>query len=283
VNLQQNEVKAKQFDDQLSQVLTFETCGNEILVKRENKSDSDSIKTNDSIKRQSKLKLDDLKSPQSNNLSKSIDSIKTKRKENRMNFTNSFDLEKCLNKNLLSFNSDMKSAQRSLDYPYIVRKNPKLSDIVRKRLLFQKVKKNATLLGESFSSSVEREHIPKVPRKIIIRQDNSIEICLTRPPRLRRQTISEDIATYTPVESQAVVESTSLLSATLKIANYSTLSVSSTGSSNDRRKTIETCENIFLQSEESTKLRARTPPSNPHRILLCKDKTDKSLRSKILI
>ena len=150
----------------------------------------------------------------------------------------------------------------------------------KKRTCFQKVKKNATLLGESFSSSVERDHIPKVPRKIIIRQDNSIEICLTRPPRLRRQTISEDIGTYTPVESQAVAESASL-SATLKIKNHSTLSVSSTGS-NDRRKTIETCENIFLQSEESTKLRARTPPSNPHRILLCKDKTDKSLRSKNL-
>lgn len=49
--------------------------------------------------------------------------------------------------------------------------------------------------------------------------------------------------------------------------------------SGDRRKTIETCENIFLHAEESSKLRARTPPSNPHRILLHRDKSDTSIRT----
>jgi hypothetical protein len=49
--------------------------------------------------------------------------------------------------------------------------------------------------------------------------------------------------------------------------------------SGDRRKTIETCENIFLHAEESSKLRARTPPSNPHRILLHRDKNDTSIRT----
>jgi hypothetical protein len=49
--------------------------------------------------------------------------------------------------------------------------------------------------------------------------------------------------------------------------------------SGDRRKTIETCENIYLHAEESSKLRARTPPSNPHRILLHRDKNDASIRT----
>ena len=65
--------------------------------------------------------------------------------------------------------------QRSLDYPCIVRKAPDLSDMVRRRMLYSKISKQQ---GESFSHSLEREHIPKVPRKIIIRQDNSIEIAL---------------------------------------------------------------------------------------------------------
>ena len=47
----------------------------------------------------------------------------------------------------------------------------------------------------------------------------------------------------------------------------------------DRRKTIETCENIYLQAEECSKLRARTPPSNPHRVLLHRDKNDASIRT----
>ena len=66
--------------------------------------------------------------------------------------------------------------QRSIDYPCIVRKAPDLSDIVRRRMLYSKISKQQQ--GENFSLSLEREHIPKVPRKIIIRQDNSIEIAL---------------------------------------------------------------------------------------------------------
>ena len=58
------------------------------------------------------------------------------------------------------------------------------------------------------------------------------------------------------------------------------MSSSITGStSGDRRKTIETCENIYLFAEESSKLRARTPPSNPHRVLLHRDKNDASIRT----
>lgn len=66
--------------------------------------------------------------------------------------------------------------QRSLDYPYIVRKTQDLSDIVRRRMLYTKISKQQQ--GDSYSISLERDHIPKVPRKIIIRQDNSIEIAL---------------------------------------------------------------------------------------------------------
>jgi hypothetical protein len=66
--------------------------------------------------------------------------------------------------------------QRSLDYPCIVRKAHDLSDIVRRRMLYTKINKQQQ--GEHFSISMEREHVPKVPRKIIIRQDNSIEIAL---------------------------------------------------------------------------------------------------------
>jgi hypothetical protein len=66
--------------------------------------------------------------------------------------------------------------QRSLDYPCIVRKAQDLSDIVRRRMLYSKISKQQQ--GDSFSISLERDHVPKVPRKIIIRQDNSIEIAL---------------------------------------------------------------------------------------------------------
>jgi hypothetical protein len=65
--------------------------------------------------------------------------------------------------------------QRSLDYPCIVRKAQDLSDIVRRRMLYSRISKQQ---GDNFSLSLEREHVPKVPRKIIIRQDNSIEIAL---------------------------------------------------------------------------------------------------------
>ncbi|CAF4434549.1 unnamed protein product, partial [Adineta steineri] len=60
----------------------------------------------------------------------------------------------------------------------------------RRRMLYSKISKQQQ--GDSFSISLEREHVPKVPRKIIIRQDNSIEIALSKPPKLRRQTLSED-------------------------------------------------------------------------------------------
>jgi hypothetical protein len=66
--------------------------------------------------------------------------------------------------------------QRSLDYPCIVRKAQDLSDIVRRRMLYSRISKQQQ--GDNFSHSLEREHVPKVPRKIIIRQDNSIEIAL---------------------------------------------------------------------------------------------------------
>ena len=169
------------------------------------------------------------------------------------------------------------SAQRSIDYPYIKRKNPPLSEIVRKRLLFKKLSHDLANSGDSFSNSVEKEHVPKTVRRIIIRQDNSIEIAITRPPRLRRQTFSEDVVA--PINTDGSVSGPASANA---MRNMQTLSVSPNGGTNDRRKTIETCENIFLQSEESTKLRARTPPSNPHRILLYKDKNDKSIRSRII-
>lgn len=178
----------------------------------------------------------------------------------------------------LSFKSVQKSLytpQRSIDYPYILRKTPKLSDIVRKRLLFQKVSRHATLFGDwNVNSSTEKEHVPKAVRKMIIRQDNSIEISMSRPPKLRQHTMSEDI-TANDVNNASDINPNAMQG--LIVQNTSCLSVSSIA--NDRRKTIETCENIFLQSEESTKLRARTPPSNPHRILLYKDKSDKSIRS----
>ena len=169
------------------------------------------------------------------------------------------------------FFSERNSPQRSIDYPCIIRKPPKLSDLVRKRLLFQKVSRGITQLGETFSSSVEKEHVPKVPRKLIIKQDNSIELGLVKPPKLRVQAASLDMSVYSHFSESTTTGFES------QIKQPSMLSVAS--STSDRRKTIETCENIFLQSEESTKLRAKTPPSNPHRILLYKDQSNKSIRS----
>lgn len=78
-------------------------------------------------------------------------------------------------KSLLAVNENL-LPQRSLDYPYIVRKAQDLSDIVRRRMLYSKINKQQQ--GDNYSMSLERDHVPKVPRKIIIRQDNSIEIAL---------------------------------------------------------------------------------------------------------
>ncbi|CAM4945415.1 unnamed protein product [Rotaria socialis] len=165
--------------------------------------------------------------------------------------------------------------QRSLDYPSIVRKTPDLSDIVRQRMLYSKISKQQQ--EENFSRSLEREHVPKVPKKIIIRQDNSIEIALSKPPKLRRQTLSEDYYYgCNPEVEFTTISPTAGGSSTLGIPNPSYGSGLIAG---DRRKTIETCENIFLHAEENSKLRARTPPSNPHRILLHRDKNDTSIRT----
>lgn len=197
------------------------------------------------------------------------------------NYAKSVDLTAVANmeqkSNFKLIHGSIISAQRSIDYPYIKRKNPPLSEIVRKRLLFKKLSHDLANSGDSFSNSVEKEHVPKTVRRIIIRQDNSIEIAITRPPRLRRQTFSEDVVA--PINTDGSVSGPASANA---MRNMQTLSVSPNGGTNDRRKTIETCENIFLQSEESTKLRARTPPSNPHRILLYKDKNDKSIRSRTI-
>ncbi len=253
------------------------------------------------IEKRKKLKLNQIKSSTQStnkssidNFSKSIDSTSSlKRNKNnepklaKLVATKSFDLgnnrdeSSHMNASNLILPLTLKSPQRSIDYPCILRKTPKLSDIVRKRLLYQKVCK-----GINMMDSMEKEHVPKTPRKIIIRQDNSIEISITRPPRIRHQTISEDSGAnnFTPLinfDQNGLDGSGAGNSNVLPVANNpSMLSVCSVG--NDRRKTIETCENIFLQSEESTKFKTRTPPSNPHRILLYKDKSDKSIRSKII-
>ena len=162
--------------------------------------------------------------------------------------------------------------QRSIDYPYIVRKTPNLADVVRKRMLFKKVTKKALLLGQdSASNSLEKEHIPRAVRKMVIRQDNSIEVSLSRSPKLRQQNFSVDF-------NEKGFESNQSMQG-LITSSQNGLNVPQ--ANNERRKTIETCENIFLQSEENTKLRVRTPPSNPHRILLYRDKLDKSIRSKL--
>jgi hypothetical protein len=48
----------------------------------------------------------------------------------------------------------------------------------------------------------------------------------------------------------------------------------------NRRRTIETCENIFAQSEQNIRLNTFKPVSNPRRILIYKDQNESSLRSK---
>lgn len=118
------------------------------------------------------------------NRSKSIDSessIKTRSTHPKLAQTHQSPSAKSVDlsnlrrrKSLLVVNSTL-LPQRSLDYPCIVRKAQDLSDIVRRRMLYSKIKQQQ---GDQFSISLEREHVPKVPRKIIIRQDNSIEIAL---------------------------------------------------------------------------------------------------------
>lgn len=118
------------------------------------------------------------------NRSKSIDSqssLKTRSTHPKLSQTHQSPSAKSVDlsnlrrrKSLLVVNSTL-LPQRSLDYPCIVRKAQDLSDIVRRRMLYSKIKQQQ---GDQFSMSLEREHVPKVPRKIIIRQDNSIEIAL---------------------------------------------------------------------------------------------------------
>ncbi len=99
----------------------------------------------------------------------------------------------------------------------------------------------------------------------------------SKPPKLRRQTLSEEYyyGCNPEAEFASIGQTTN---------NPSTIGLTVPSSSSgllgaDRRKTIETCENIYLHAEESSKLRARTPPSNPHRILLHRDKNDTSIRT----
>jgi hypothetical protein len=119
------------------------------------------------------------------NRSKSIDSessLKTRSLHTKLILTHQTQNAKSIDvsnltrqKSFLIVNNTL-LPQRSLDYPCIVRKAHDLSDIVRRRMLYTKINKQQQ--GENFSISMEREHVPKVPRKIIIRQDNSIEIAL---------------------------------------------------------------------------------------------------------
>ena len=119
------------------------------------------------------------------NRSKSIDSessLKTRSLHTKLLLTHQTQNAKSIDvsnltrqKSFLTVNNTL-LPQRSLDYPCIVRKAQDLSDIVRRRMLYTKINKQQQ--GELFSISMEREHVPKVPRKIIIRQDNSIEIAL---------------------------------------------------------------------------------------------------------
>ena len=117
--------------------------------------------------------------------SKSIDSessLKSRSLHSKLSYTHQTQNAKSMDvsnltrqKSFLIVNNSF-LPQRSLDYPCIVRKAQDLSDIVRRRMLYSKINKQQQ--GNNFSISLEREHIPKVPRKIIIRQDNSIEIAL---------------------------------------------------------------------------------------------------------
>lgn len=119
------------------------------------------------------------------NRSKSIDSdssLKTRSSHSKLAHAHQSPNAKSMDvsnldrrKSLLIISNNSLLPQRSLDYPCIVRKAQDLSDIVRRRMLYSKISKQQ---GDSFSMSLEREHVPKVPRKIIIRQDNSIEIAL---------------------------------------------------------------------------------------------------------
>lgn len=106
---------------------------------------------------------------------------------------------------------------------------------------------------------------------------NRLILFRSKPPKLRRQTLSEDYCYGCSPESEfASITQGSNTSSTIGLSVPSSSSGLPAG---DRRKTIETCENIFLQAEESSKLRARTPPSNPHRVLLHRDKNDASIRT----
>ncbi|UJR28674.1 hypothetical protein I4U23_009903 [Adineta vaga] len=215
--------------------------------------------------------------------SKSIDSessLKSRSLHSKLSYTHQTQNAKSMDvsnltrqKSFLIVNNSF-LPQRSLDYPCIVRKAHDLSDIVRRRMLYSKINKQQQ--GNNFSISLEREHIPKVSRKIIIRQDNSIEIALSKPPKLRRQTLSEDYYYGCNPEAEFALTQTPNGASTLGLPMSSSTTNASSG---DRRKTIETCENIYLHAEESSKLRARTPPSNPHRILLHRDKSDTSIRT----
>jgi hypothetical protein len=119
------------------------------------------------------------------NRSKSIDSessLKTRSSHTKLSQTHMTQNAKSIDvshltreKAFLGVNNTLIS-QRSIDYPCIVRKAQDLSDIVRRRMLYTKLKTQQQ--GENYNISLERDHVPKVPRKIIIRQDNSIEIAL---------------------------------------------------------------------------------------------------------
>ena len=119
------------------------------------------------------------------NRSKSIDSessLKTRSSHTKLSQTHLTQNAKSIDvshltreKSFLGVNNTL-IPQRSIDYPCIVRKAHDLSDIVRRRMLYTKLKSQHQ--GENYNISLEREHVPKVPRKIIIRQDNSIELSL---------------------------------------------------------------------------------------------------------
>jgi hypothetical protein len=66
--------------------------------------------------------------------------------------------------------------ERSVDYSCILRKTGNLSEIVRKRMLLKKMascntdKSTRSLFRNNFSYSLEKDHIPKVERRLIIRK-----------------------------------------------------------------------------------------------------------------
>ena len=257
-------------------------CSTTVVKQKLNKTKSKSL---DSSKTASELQSPNSPVTRDN-------SIKHKNKDNRLNFSSvDVNIASFFEKRNLNIFDSIPSSQRSIDYPYIVRKNhPNLSDIVRKRLLFEKINHKMSLFGEAFSNSIEKDHVPKQQRTIVIRKDNSIEIKLRRPPKIRNQTASLDLLNITTFSTLVAAEtrnepnSKNELQVALAVKNPSMLSVVSSASSDiNRRKTIETCENIFNQSEETTKLRAKSSPTNPHRILLYKDKSDRYVRSNLLL